>query len=74
MTEEDLRIERLRLEIPTTGLDNSATQKQLLGYIVYAAVNADPSGPDQEGSIPEEPDLEKADLGEADFVAPDHDL
>jgi len=66
MTEEDLRIECLRLEIPAGGLDKSAIQRQLLGYIVaratstpashtrappaYAAVNTDPLGPDWEVS------------------------
>jgi len=66
MTEEDLRIECLRLEIPAVGLDKSALQRQLLGHIVaratstpasqtrappaYAAVKTDPLGPDREGS------------------------
>ena len=65
MTEEDFRIECLRLEIPVSGLDKSTMQRQLLGHIVarttstpasqtrtppaYAAVNIDPVGPDQEG-------------------------
>jgi len=65
MTEEEMRIECLRLEIPAMGLDKSAIQRQLLGYIVaratsspasqttaplvYAAVNVDPPLPDQEG-------------------------
>jgi len=66
MTEEDLRIECLRLEIPAGGLDESAIQRQLLRHIVaratstpasqtrapfaYAAVNTDPLGPDREVS------------------------
>jgi len=37
-------------------------------------VNTDPVGQDQEGTIPEEPNLEEADLGEEDFEAQDHDL
>jgi len=61
MTEEDLRIECLRLEIPALNLDKSAIQRQLLGHIVarvtstpasqtrappvYAAVNTSWSGP-----------------------------
>jgi len=60
MTEEDLRIECLSLEIPASGLDKSAIQRQLLGHIVaratstpasqtrapqvYAAVNPDQAG------------------------------
>ena len=68
MTEEDLRIECLRLEISASGLDKSAIQRQLLGHIVaratstpasqtrappvYAAVNTNPAGPDQEGFMP----------------------
>jgi len=66
MTEEDLRIDCLRLEIPAGGLDKSAIQRQLLGHVVamatstpasqtrappaYAAVNTDPLGPDREVS------------------------
>jgi len=58
MTEGDLRIQCLRLEIPAGGLDQSAIQRQLLGHIVaratstpashtrappaYAAVDTDP--------------------------------
>ena len=34
MTEEDLRTECLRLEIPAGGLDKSALQRQLLGHIL----------------------------------------
>jgi len=65
MTEEDLRTECLRLEIPAGGLDKSVIQRQLLAHIVaratstpasqtrappaYAAVNTDPLRPDREG-------------------------
>ena len=39
MAEEDLRIECLRLEIPASGLDKSAVQRQLLGHIVARATS-----------------------------------
>ena len=39
MTEEDLRIECLRLEIPASGLDKSAIQRQLLGHILARATS-----------------------------------
>jgi len=39
MTGEDLRIECLRLEIPASGLDKSAIQRQLLGHIVARATS-----------------------------------
>jgi len=90
MTEEDLRIECLRLEIPVAGLDKSAIQRQLLGHIVaratstpasqtrappvYAAVNTDPLGPDQEGLNPEDHNLEESDHEEQDLQSQDHDL
>ena len=75
MTTEDWRIECLRLEIPASGLDKSAIQRQLLEHIVamaastpasqpraptdYAAVNPNPAGLDQEGFIREEPNLKR---------------
>ena len=90
MTEENLRIECLRLEIPASGLDKSTTQRQLLGHIVaratstpatqtrappvYAAVDADPAGPDHEGFIIEDPNMEESNHGDRDFEAQDHDL
>jgi len=90
MTEEGLRIECLRLEIPVSGLDKSAIQRQLLGHIVAratctpasqtrappvsAGVKPDPAGPDQEDFIREDPNLEKSEHGEEDFEAQDHDL
>jgi len=39
MSEEDLRIECLRLEIPASGLDKSAIPRQLLGHIVARATS-----------------------------------
>ena len=39
MTEEDMRIECLRLQIPASGLDKSAIQRQLLGHIVARATS-----------------------------------
>jgi len=90
MTEEDLRIECLRLEIPASSLDKSAIQRQILGHIVaratstparqtrappvYAAVNTDPLGPDQEGLNPEDHNLEESDHEEEDLQSRDHDL
>jgi len=39
ITEEDLRIECLRLEIPASGLDKTDIQRQLLGHIVAMATS-----------------------------------
>jgi len=39
MTEEDLRIECLKLEIPAGGLHRSAIQRQLLGHLVARATS-----------------------------------
>ena len=39
MTEEDMRIECIRLQIPASGLDKSAVQRQLLGHIVARATS-----------------------------------
>ena len=39
MTEEDMRIECARLQIPASGLDKSAIQRQLLGHIVARATS-----------------------------------
>ena len=77
MTEEELRIECLRLEIPAGGLDKSAIQRQLFGLIVawatstpvsqtkappvYAAVKTDQLGPDREGLNLEDLNLEEWD-------------
>ena len=77
MTEEDMRIECLRLQIPASGLDKSAIQRQLLGHIVaratstparqttappvYAAGTTDQLGPDLQGL-----DLVDLNLGELD--------
>ena len=63
MTEEDLRIECLRLEISASGLDKSVIQRQVFGHLVakatstpasqtrappaYAAVNTEPLEPGQ---------------------------
>jgi len=90
MTEDDLRIECLRLEIPAGGLDKSDIQIQLLGHIVtratstpasqtetppaYAAVNTDPLGPDWEGHSLEDHNLEESDHEEEDREEKDHDL
>jgi len=90
MTEEDLRIECLRLEIPAGGLDKSALQRQLLGHVlaratftpasqtrappVYAALNTDPFGPDQEGRNLEDPNQEESDQEEEDLETQDQDL
>ena len=90
MTEEDLRIECLRLEIPAGGLDKSALQRQLLGHVlaratftpasqtrappVYAALNIDPLGPDQEGLNLEDLHLEESDHDGEDLERQDQDL
>jgi len=90
MTEEDLRIECLRLEIPTGGLDKSAIQRQLLGPIVaratstpasqtkappvYAAVKTDQVEPDREGLNLEDLNLEESDHEEEDLETQDQDL
>jgi len=83
MTEEDLGIECLRLEIPAGGLDKSAIQRQLLAHIVaratstpvsqtrappaYAAVNTDPLWPDREGLNLEDLNVEESDHDEEDW-------
>jgi len=90
MTEEDLRIECLRLEIPAGGLDKSATQRQLLGHIVaratstpvsqtraapaYAAVKTHQLGPDREGLNLENLNLEESDDEEEDLETQDQNL
>jgi len=90
MTEEDLRIECLRLEIPASGLDKSAIQRQLLGHTVaratstpasqakappvYAAGKTDQLGPDLEGLDLEDLNLEESDHGEEDLEGQDQDL
>jgi len=90
MSEEDLRIECLRLEIPASGLDKSAIQRQLLGHIVaratstpvsqtrappvYAAVNTDQLGPDGEGLNLEDLNLEESDHDKEDLETQDQDL
>ena len=89
MTEEDLRIECLRLEIPASGLDKSAIQWQLLGHIaratstpasqakalpVYAAGKTDQLGPDLQGLDLEDLNLEESDHGEQDLEGQDQDL
>jgi len=90
ITEEELRIECLRLEIPASGLHKSAIQRQLLGHVVaratstpasqtrappvYAAVNTDPLGPDQEDLNPEDHNLEESDREEEDLQSQHHDL
>jgi len=86
MTEEDLRIECLRLEIPAGGLDKCAIQRQLLGHIadratstsasqtkappVYAAVKTDQLRPDREGLNLED----QSDHEEEDLETQDQDL
>ena len=90
MSEEDLRIECLRLEIPASGLDKSAIQRQLLGHIVaratstpasqakappvYAAEKTDQLGPDREGLNLEDLNLEESDHDEEDLETQDQDL
>jgi len=90
MTKEDLRIECLRLEIPASGLDKTAIQRQLLGNVVaratttlasqtraspvYAAVKTDPLGPDQEGRNLEDPNKEESAQEQEDLETQDHDL
>jgi len=87
MSEEDLRIECLRLEIPASGLAKSAIQRQLLGHIltratssqtkappVYAAVKTDKLGPDREGLNLEDLNLEESDHDEEDLETQDQDL
>jgi len=80
MTEDDLRIECLRLQIPASGLDKSAIQRQLLGHIVaratstpasqatappvYAAGKTDQLGPELQGLDLEDLNLEESDHGE----------
>jgi len=89
MTEKDLRIKCLRLEMPAGGLDKSAIQRQLFGHIVaratstparhtrappaYAAVNTDPLGPDREGLNLEDHNLEESDHEEENREEKDHD-
>jgi len=89
MTEEDLRIECLRLEIPAGGLDKSAFQRQLLRHIVaratctpvsqtrappvYAAVKTDQLGPDREGLNLDDLNLEESDHEEEDREKQDQD-
>jgi len=90
MTEEDLRIECLRLEIPASGLDKNAIQRQLWGHIVarststpasqakappvYAAGKTDQLGPDLEGLDLEDLHLEESDHEEEDLERQDQDL
>jgi len=90
MTEEDLRLECLRLEIPAGGFDKSAIQRQLLGHIVdratstsasqtrappvYAAVKTDQLGPDREDLNLEDLNLEESDHEEEDLETQDQDL
>ena len=79
MTEEDMRIECIRLQIPASGLDKSAVQRQLLGHIVaratstpashttappvYAAGTTDQLGPDLQGLDLVDLNLEESDHG-----------
>ena len=90
MTEEDMRIECLRLQIPASGLGNSAIQRQLLGHIVaratstpasqatappvYAAEKTDQLGPDLQGLDLVDLNLEESDHGEQDLEGQDQDL
>ena len=90
MTEEDMRIECLRLQIPASGLGNSAIQRQLLGHIVaratstpasqatappvYAAGKTDQLGPDLQGLDLEDLNLEESDHDEQDLEGQDQDL
>ena len=90
MTEEDLRIECLRLEIPASGLDKSAIPTQLLGHIVaratstpasqaktppvYTAVKTDQLGPEGEGLNLEDLHLEESDHDGEDLERQDQDL
>ena len=87
MTEEDLRRECLRLEIPAGGLYKCAVQRQLLGHIVaratstpasqtrapptYAVVNTDPLGPSREGLNLEDHNLEESDHEEKELEEKD---
>jgi len=90
MTEEDLRIECLRLEIPAEGLDKSALQRQLLRHVVaratstpasqtrappvYAAVKTDQLGQDREDLDLEDLNLEESDHEEEYREKQDQDL
>ena len=85
MTEEDLRIECLRLEIPAADLDKSAIQRQLLGHIVARATSTPANqtrvppayaalGPDREGLNLEDHNLEESNHEEEDLEEKDHDL
>ena len=83
MTEEDMRIECIRLQIPASGLDKSAVQRQLLGHIVaratstpashttappvYAAGTTDQLGPDLQGLDLADLNLEELDHRERDL-------
>ena len=83
MSEEDMRIECLRLQSPASGLDKSAIQRQLLGHIVaratstparqntappvYAAGTADQLGPDLQGLDLVDLNLEELDHREQDL-------
>jgi len=88
MTEEDLRIECLKLQIPASGLDKSAIQRHLLGVAratstpasqatappVYAAGKTDQLGPDLQGLDLEDLNLEESDHGQQDLEGQDQDL
>ena len=90
MTEKDLRIECLRLQIPASGLDKSAIQRQLLEQIVaratstpvsqatappvYAAGKTDQLGPDLQSLDLVDLNLEESDHGEQDLEGQDQDL
>ena len=90
MSEEDMRIECLRLQIPASGLDKSAIQRQLLGHIVaratstpasqataplvYAAGKTDQLAPDLQGLDLEDLNLEESDHGQQDLEGQDQDL
>lgn len=90
MTEEDMKIECLRLQIPASGLDKSAIQRQLLGHIVaratstpashttappvYAAGTTDQLGPDLQGLDLVDLNLEELDHREQDLGGQDQDF
>jgi len=90
MAEEVLRIECLRLQIPASGLDKIAIQRQLLGHIVAratstpasqatappvcAAGKTDQLGPDLQGLDLEDLNLEESDHGEQDLEGQGQDL
>jgi len=69
ITEEDLRIECLRLEIPASGSDKSAIQRQLLGHIPGRMLDVGARATSTPASQAKAPPVYTA--GKTDQLAPD---